>query len=283
MRASLLALALLLTISRAWGQLTETFWYRGDSYKLEVKTEVFKATPLWDPDVQPNPPFSAARALKEAFKFTSKLEQKSGWTYHLDGLSLIQSGSQWYWEARFSRYQYIDGLRKGDEQTRCWILMDGTVVEPVLAVNSGTNLFPEIPPVADADPSIRHPVSVRVPIAMRVLRQGDSLTVSFLSLQTTNLMVGHKMVTGIIREERVFRGGVTQPRGITMQDGLGFESTTNVFTLARHEIPKAGQDFSFEYRVTMFETDLPSQHMWSPQSGKYYRVLWSQAFKESIQ
>ena len=50
--------------------------------------------------------------------------------------------------------------------------------------------------------------SVRVPDAMRILREGDSLTVSFPSYQTTNLTVGHKMVTGITSEDRVIRNGV---------------------------------------------------------------------------
>ena len=151
------------------------------------------------------------------------------------------------------------------------------------AVNPGTNLFPLIPPVADADPAIRHAVSVRVPLAMRAVRQGDSLMVSFLSLESTNLMVGQTMVTGITREESVYRDGVMQPRGMGIQDGLTFESTTNIFTLGRDGIPQGGQEFTFEHRVTMFETDLPSQHMWSPQSGKHYRVLWTRTFKAMIQ
>lgn len=150
------------------------------------------------------------------------------------------------------------------------------------AVIPGTNDFPVLPPVADADPSIRHPVSVRVPTAMRVVRQGDSLAVSFPSLRTMNLMVGYKMVTGITREERVYCTGVALPREMSIQDGLTFESTTNVLALGRDGLPQAGQEFTLEHRVTMFETDLPSQHMWSPQSGKHYRVLWTRTFKETI-
>lgn len=150
------------------------------------------------------------------------------------------------------------------------------------AVPPGTNLFPEIPPVADADPAIRQLVAARVPTAMRVARHGDSLAVSFPSLQTTNLMVGKKMVTGMIREDLVFLNGVAQPHGMSMQGGLAFESTTNVFTLGRDGIPQAGQAFTFAHRVTIFETDLPAQHMWSPQSGKHYRVLWTRTFKEII-
>jgi len=284
MHASLIGLGLLLMISGAWGQLTDSFWYRGHLYKLEVKTEVYRTTPIWDTEAQPNPPVSASQALREALRFMTKLEQQSGWTYHIDGLTLIQPESRWYWEARFSHYRYLDGLRKGDEQTRCWILMDGSVVEPVLVENARTNDFPRIPPVADADPSIRHPVSAQLPTAMRLERHGDTLTVDFPSLQATNLMVGYKMVAGIACEEQIVRDGIVhlRDRRRSMQDGLALEPTTRALTLGRDEIPKAGQRFTLECRVTVFETDLPSQHMWSPESGKHYRILWTRTFAESI-
>jgi len=142
--------------------------------------------------------------------------------------------------------------------------------------------FSIVPPVADADPSIRHPVAVQVPTVMQVVRQGNSLTVSFPKLQTTNLMVGYKMVTGLMREDSIYRNGVAQPRGMSLQGGFGFDPGTNVLTLGRDGIPEAGQEFTIEHRVTMFETDLPAQHMWSPQSGKHYRVLWTQTFRETI-
>ncbi len=150
------------------------------------------------------------------------------------------------------------------------------------AVSPGADLFPIIPPVAEADPSIRHPVSVRVPTIMQVVRHGDSLTVAFSSFQTTNLTVGQKMVTGIIDEQSILRDGVAQPRGMSLQGGLAFASSTNVLTLGRDGIPNPGQEFTLEPRVTIFETDLPAQHMWSPQSGKHYRVLWTRTFKEKV-
>ena len=114
---------------------------------------------------------------------------------------------------------------------------------------------------------------------MLVVRHGDSLTVSFPTLETTNLMVGHKMVTGIAREDSVYRDGVAQPRGMSLGGGFALESSTNVLPLGRDGIPQPGQEFTLEHRVTMFETDVPAQHMWSPQSGKYYRVLWTQTFR----
>ena len=147
---------------------------------------------------------------------------------------------------------------------------------------SSTDPFPIIPPIADADPSVRHAVPVRVPTGMVVVRHGDSLRVSFPTLATTNVVVGHKMVTGITREDSIYHDGITKPRGMSLQGGLVFESSTNVLALGRDGIPKRGQEFALEQRVTMFETDLPAQHMWSPQSGKHYRVLWTQTFRETV-
>lgn len=148
--------------------------------------------------------------------------------------------------------------------------------------DSSSDLFPEIPPIADADPSVRHPVPVRVPTAMVVARCGDSLTVSFPTLEKTNLMVGHKMVTGIKREYTVYRDGAVPPGRMGFSRGLDFDSRTNVLNLGPDEMPKPGQEFTFEHRVTMFETDLPVQHMWRPRSGKHYRVLWVKTFRETV-
>jgi hypothetical protein len=52
--------------------------------------------------------------------------------------------------------------------------------------------------------------------------------------------------------------------------------------LVGEEIPKAGLSLIFECRVTVFETDSPSQHLWSPESGKYYKILWTRTFTDSI-
>src|SRR6185503_15374327 len=57
-------------------------------------------------------------------------------------------------------------------------------------VNSRIDGFPIIPANPNANPTNRSPVTVRIPTAIRVVRHGESLTISFPSLQTTNLMIG---------------------------------------------------------------------------------------------
>jgi len=137
-----------------------------------------------------------------------------------------------------------------------------------------------IPPIAEADPSRRSLVSAQVPSIMQVMRDGDFLTVRFPTIQATNLMVGHKMVTGIMREESIDFGGKAYPLGMSLQGGAAVAASTNTITLPRDKLPPPGQEFTFEHRVTVFETDLPAQHMWSPQSGKLYKVLWTRTFRE---
>ena len=134
MRTCYIILCLVFSLGGAHGQVKEAFKYRGHWYELAVKFEVWRDLPFWDCEKQENPPVSASRAVKEAFKFMGKLEHRSGWSYYLD-LRLKQPGANWLWEARWRRYQYIEGRREADEETRCWILMDGTVVEPVLVNN----------------------------------------------------------------------------------------------------------------------------------------------------
>ena len=46
---------------------------------------------------------------------------------------------------------------------------------------------------------------------------------------------------------------------MSLQGGLAFEFGTNVFTLSADAIPQPGKEFTFECRITMFETDLPAQ------------------------
>ncbi|MDQ6633013.1 MAG: hypothetical protein M3Y82_14860 [Verrucomicrobiota bacterium] len=141
--------------------------------------------------------------------------------------------------------------------------------------------FPVIPPITEADPFKRHTVSVRVPGLSKATRNGNSLTIDLLSLQTTNLMVGHEMVTGIISEDKIYQNGKEHLLSTKIQSGLIIETNETV-TLGPNEISQKGQEFTFEHRVTIFETDLPPQHDWSPQEGKHFRVLWERAFKETI-
>ena len=142
--------------------------------------------------------------------------------------------------------------------------------------------FPVIPAIADANPADRHPISVRVPSRVQVAQSGDSLTLTVADFQTVKLTLGHNMVAGMQCEKSIHNGSALLPLGTTLQNSLIFEPLKEVFTREGDKIPGRDEKYSVEYKITMFETDVPSQHMWFPQGGKHYKVLWSHTFKELV-
>jgi len=63
---------------------------------------------------------------------------------------------------------------------------------------------------ARANPSIRHPLTVRIPTGLRVIGTDDALTIGWASLQETNLTVGTNMVLGSTMERQILRNGVPE-------------------------------------------------------------------------
>jgi hypothetical protein len=149
-------------------------------------------------------------------------------------------------------------------------------------IDSRVEPFQIIEPVADADPSIRHAVEVNVPTIMRVVSRGTSVTVSFPTIRPMNLMVGDRMVTGISYKQTLHLDGVERLLSRSLHGGLAFKPEEVVLTPGRDGVTEPGQEYILEQQVTMFETDIPTQHMWSPKVGKYYRVLWTQTFRQTI-
>src|SRR5476649_2186615 len=67
--------------------------------------------------------------------------------------------------------------------------------------------FPYFPPITNADPTILHQISVRVPTRLKVERTTDTLSVTIdadtNSFESTNLMIGTNMVVGVRTEDYV--------------------------------------------------------------------------------
>lgn len=148
-----------------------------------------------------------------------------------------------------------------------------------------TNAWGEhVSPITDADPSIRHAVTIRIPINLEAKQQDDWLIYGFSALQTTNVTVGYKMVTGVNCEGVMDCDGVRHP---LFREGGGLEfinTSTDRYNMVGP--PKAdlesGTHCVFEYQVTVFETDIPAQHHWMPTSGKLYKVLWTHTFRKTL-
>ena len=138
--------------------------------------------------------------------------------------------------------------------------------------------FPSYPPIRDADPQAREKRKFQVPTRLIVIRSEDRIAVSvdMKSLEEIELEVGYKMVVGFKTQRFVVSEGRKKLRG----GGLGGTADIGTSYLNRADggIPQEGQKYVIEVQFVIFETDIPAQHMWSPESGKY-RELWSETIK----
>jgi hypothetical protein len=147
--------------------------------------------------------------------------------------------------------------------------------------------FPVLPPVPTADPSVRHEEVFRLPTRLRLRRTDGRLSVGIDpgSLEPVQLQVGKDMVTGSKQQFVVLRAGKPVVSGYSSLQGWAPGSTPraagDLFNLGPHELPRPGEAYTVEVRLTLFETDIPAQHMWSPEGGKY-RVLWSRTLKQEV-
>jgi hypothetical protein len=150
---------------------------------------------------------------------------------------------------------------------------------------------PRYSPTADADPSIRREVVVPMPTHLRVERTSDRLSVGFdLAFpRRVKITVGKKMSIGAKYEMRVYAKGDARPQNA---GGVGYASIMEPITPSEpgflngrtylnsvdSGIPAAGKRYVIEEDVSIFETDVPAQHMWSPESGRY-KVIWAEKLK----
>jgi len=160
----------------------------------------------------------------------------------------------------------------------------GCFVGCVVLVSGQAQHPPIYPPTPDADPSIRHDVVVAVPTRLTVERTPDRLIVGFdhASTQGVRVTLGERMTMGVKWELRVWREGEARPAEANGGAGMGGPVTSSDLGLSKGNafinraqggIPVPGQGYTVEEDLSVFETDIPAQHMWSPTSKKY-SVLW---------
>jgi len=163
--------------------------------------------------------------------------------------------------------------------------------ESILFAAQLVPLFPGYPHTPDADPSTRHQVEVSIPTRLSVQRAAGRFSISYdlASLRNVKITVGSKMTIGMKDELRVYIKGdarpsryrsvlegsmsETAPRAVPLPDANLLKSTETL-TSAQDGIPAAGKRYIIEHDIILFETDVPAQHMWSPESSRNYRLLW---------
>lgn len=145
--------------------------------------------------------------------------------------------------------------------------------------------FPSFPPLTNVNPSVTHPVSVRVPTRLKIERTADTLSVTIDTndCEVTNLMVGSNMVTGAESELFVYPEGESRPTNSVRGSlgGLDFNLGTDILSPPLDGIPQADKSYAVEMEIVAFETDIPGQHMWSPHS-RNYKVIWRRTLKEIV-
>jgi HEAT repeat protein len=146
--------------------------------------------------------------------------------------------------------------------------------------------FPILPPITNANPSIRLPLLLHVPTKLKIERTTDMLSVEIdhSSLEATNLMVGTNMMTGVQSESYVFPEGQPRPaNGGYALGGVDFNLGKSSWHTKQEGIPLPGKKYVVELDLTVFETDVPPQHMWQPQGSKNYKVLWQRTLKQTVE
>ncbi|MDH3584725.1 MAG: hypothetical protein OER86_10960 [Phycisphaerae bacterium] len=149
--------------------------------------------------------------------------------------------------------------------------------EPSTQAGRNFRGFPVRPPITDADPAVRESRAFKVPSRLNVQRTETTIAVSvdMASLRSISLDVGRNMVTGFKHERTVFRGDQIVLSG---GHGLGGSADigTSIINTGLDGIPMPGETYRIEQKFSIFETDIPAQHRWSP-SGPRYKVIWSQS------
>ena len=137
--------------------------------------------------------------------------------------------------------------------------------------------FAIYPPIVDADPSVRTSREFEVPAKLNIERTENQIAVSVdrKSLKKISLNVGKNMVTGFKSNIIIYRGNEILSAGREgLSGGAHPANSTDYFNREQDKFPVPGEEYRVEMKFSIFETDIPVQHMWSPQSSKY-KVLWS--------
>jgi hypothetical protein len=155
------------------------------------------------------------------------------------------------------------------------------------ADNSDWQGFPILSPISNADPAVRDAVTVKVPTKLAIQRTADSLSVTINrdSLESTSVVVGSKMVTGVQSNLFVYAEGDARPSESGrhgLSGGLDFNLGTSILNTKQGGIPAPGKKYIVEMELAIFETDIPPQHMWSPY-GKNYKILWKRTLRETVE
>jgi hypothetical protein len=161
-----------------------------------------------------------------------------------------------------------------------------SAVAQSLAKSNQWHGFAILPPITNANPAIRRPVSICFPTRLKIERTSDTLSemIDTNSLQSTNIMVGTNMITGVESKIYIYPEGESRPANGSQEvcNSLDFIPSIYYWHTKTDGIPLPGKKYAVEVDLTAFETDIPPQHMWSPHS-KNYKVLWQRTLTQTVE
>jgi hypothetical protein len=137
-------------------------------------------------------------------------------------------------------------------------------------------VFEELGPIQDADPEVRQLRTLNVPMMIIAESEGDDTYISFDERSACDLRIeiGYKMAVGCEWILYYYRGA----EKVVLRHGTG-SSLESMRSDSRHvvrglqEIADLQGSLQLIADLSVFETDIPPQHMWMPGEGKY-RLLW---------
>lgn len=147
------------------------------------------------------------------------------------------------------------------------------VGEPEIRPVGAPGLFPVLT-LTNAQPELRQRRSLRVPTRLDLRRDGNRFEVAWdpRALEPVEVSVGCHMLLGHEARHGVARPGtrVAAP-AIELGGGTDFSGEAGQSTLFV-DAPTGPGPWVVRVELTIFETDVPPQHEWSPRSERY-RVL----------
>jgi hypothetical protein len=157
----------------------------------------------------------------------------------------------------------------------CLVGSPGAQRAPVAGNDSTPGYWQGRPNIPDADPSVRHQETIPVPTNLRVGRNEYGVFVfpDTCCWLHVNIDVGYKMVVGHKLERYLYDGTRRIWLGTEIGAGPVQPGWGNMnFPEAEGPASRWGT-IQILADIVMFETDVPSQHGWNPEHGKY-RELW---------
>jgi hypothetical protein len=126
---------------------------------------------------------------------------------------------------------------------------------------------------------------LEVPTGLSVERTADSLSVTLdpKGRESVAIALDTGLVAGVKHTLSVHPEGTSPgPGGYGLSGGLDFNVGTRIYHTSHEGIPVPGTRYVVEMEVFVFETDVPPQHHWSPESSPRYRVVWSRKLTQIV-